>query len=672
MAIKTFKNIEEKKGYRLDDKDRKIFEKEIKRGYFGFDVGDIIEFVIYDSSDNQLPQESVDGQKVRYINYTDETIKNYFGKVPENKFNKKSNNAEEYFINTEKLIKEAGYSNGVFKTQVTFLNRRLGSEPRLFDKVWIHEISPSRTEVRVLPVVEDGVGIPNSDLQERYDTFINCGVFTADTLIFIDEFLSQFDVSKVVKNMLMKKGSITEGKDYIKLITSEFGLVNFEVYLTRVKRLFQEIVDNYRMNRYYNPFEANFGQLTGESFGIEFDISEIKSEICDMASNAAEYSLPNQNIRLNTTKTITQQQTLDKVKDILKTVRVNKDYQSTRPNPIDAQIRGCIDPEAKNYNKAATIPSQCVYEIKEAKYRRILMCNDRGAKNYNKDGKCDYTGRCENKNADNYGKYQTCIVPTPPSPRPQPNPQPSGPKPQGPTPQPPTGGGTPNKTLVVSPSSYSSSANGDTKTSTVSTSPSGGTGRWTVVGKPSWMSQVSTSGTIGGKIKYKTSKNTGDARSGDIVITSSKYGTAKIRITQAKGRVEKQPTPPKGDPTPPSYTFSTRSPNPISVTFNGDVQAHMITITSVGSWNARVTGGNIEDVTLSTFNGSGNGLVEVLRTAPNSTDREKSGTITITHGPSGYTRTHRLEQEPRPEGYGFSGQGGNGGQGGKNSSSLAL
>ena len=206
MAIKGFKQVVEKKGYRLDDKDRKIFEKEIKRGYFGFDVGDIIEFVIYDASDNQLPQESVDGKKVRYISYTDENIKKYFDKVPENKFNKKSNNAQEYFIDTEKLIKEAGYSNGVFKTQITLLNRRLGSEPRLFDKVWIHEISPSRTEVRVLPVVEDGTSIPNSDLQARYDTFVNCGTFTADVLIFFDEFVNQMDVSKIVTNMLMKKG----------------------------------------------------------------------------------------------------------------------------------------------------------------------------------------------------------------------------------------------------------------------------------------------------------------------------------------------------------------------------------------------------------------------------------------------------------------------------------
>ena len=373
MAIKGFKQVVEKKGYRLDDKDRKIFEKEINRGYFGFDVGDIIEFVIYDASDNQLPQEIVQGKKVRYISYTDENIQKYFDKVPENKFNKKSNNAQEYFIDTEKLIKEAGYSNGVFKTQITLLNRRLGSEPRLFDKVWIHEISPSRTEVRVLPVIEDGKSTPNSDLQSRYDTFVNCGTFTADVLIFIDEFINQFDVTEVVKKMLMKKGTISEGQNYIKLIEKEFKLVNFEVYLTQVKSLFTRIVDNYRMNRYYNPFEPNFGQPTGDSFGTEFDIARTFDEICEMASNAAEYSLPKQNIRLNTAKSLGQTKTLDKVDDILLTVRSNEEYESTRPTAKAAQIRGCTDPKAKNYNPRATVSSTCVYDVKVPKYRQIKV-----------------------------------------------------------------------------------------------------------------------------------------------------------------------------------------------------------------------------------------------------------------------------------------------------------
>ena len=77
---------------------------------------------------------------------------NQLRKLCQSKFNVKRNGAEEFFVDIEKLIKEAGYSQGIFKTSVSLLNRRLGSEERKFDKVWIHEISPSRTEIRILPL----------------------------------------------------------------------------------------------------------------------------------------------------------------------------------------------------------------------------------------------------------------------------------------------------------------------------------------------------------------------------------------------------------------------------------------------------------------------------------------------------------------------------------------
>ena len=56
----------------------------------------------------------------------------------------------EYFIDAERLLKEAGYTNGIFKTQITLINKRAGSEKTL-DKLWISEISPSRTEIRLFP-----------------------------------------------------------------------------------------------------------------------------------------------------------------------------------------------------------------------------------------------------------------------------------------------------------------------------------------------------------------------------------------------------------------------------------------------------------------------------------------------------------------------------------------
>ena len=661
MAIKGFKQVVEKKGYRLDDKDRKIFEKEIKRGYFGFDVGDIIEFVIYDSSDNQLPQESVNGHKVRYINYTDENIKEYFDKVPENKFNKKSNNAKEYYIDTEKLIKEGGYSNGVFKTQITLLNRRLGSEPRLFDKAWIHEISPSRTEVRVLPVVEDGTNIPNSDLQARYDTFVNCGTFTADVLIFIDEFINQFDVAEVIKNMLMKKGTISEGQNYIKLIEKEFKLVNFEVYLTQAKKLFQEIVDNYRMNRYYNPFESNFGQPTGESFGVEFDIASVFGEICEMASNAAEYTLPKQDIRLNTAKNLSQSKTLDELKDILLTVRSNDEYSSDRPTAKSAQIRGCTDPAAKNYNPAATISSQCVYDIQVAKYRSIKVCNDSRAINYGNDGNCIY----------------------PPPPPPPPPPTPVVVRNPPPSPPPPSGGSSGGSSgLCKYGRRYSFSAvknrtcpaAGQTFTQPIYVLLDGERPMaacrtrvgFKITGFPSWITPnlTSNNGSSASNFRYTVAKNMGAYRSATITIThtsASVGGSHSVfTVKQAAATIKKETG--GGTPSAPVVQFST---SPANLEFNssgrpvsGIAKIHVNAPAGV-SWNTSPNGAAIEGIIYNPTSGVGSGTIAITSVNPSYSTLDKSAYIDIilTSGAKGMSRRTYVKQYKAPRNSGFGPQG---------------
>ena len=45
MAIKGFKDIIERRGYKVESEDRKIFEKEIGKSYFGLCNADMIEFL---------------------------------------------------------------------------------------------------------------------------------------------------------------------------------------------------------------------------------------------------------------------------------------------------------------------------------------------------------------------------------------------------------------------------------------------------------------------------------------------------------------------------------------------------------------------------------------------------------------------------------------------------
>ena len=64
MAIKTFKEIIDNKGYRISTKDREIFEEGNLQSFFGFSDSDMIEFIVYDANENQLP-------KVMKVSYLD-------------------------------------------------------------------------------------------------------------------------------------------------------------------------------------------------------------------------------------------------------------------------------------------------------------------------------------------------------------------------------------------------------------------------------------------------------------------------------------------------------------------------------------------------------------------------------------------------------------------------
>ena len=66
-----------------------------------------------------------------------------------------------------------------------------------------------------------------------------------------------------------------------------------------------------------------------------------------------------------------------------------------------------MDSKAKNYNPKATI-SQCVYDIKVAKYRDVKVCNDDKAENKGGDGDCVYVKRCWEVGNKFYGNKGDC------------------------------------------------------------------------------------------------------------------------------------------------------------------------------------------------------------------------------------------------------------------------
>lgn len=369
MAIKGFKEVVDKKGYRIDSKDREIFERELKESLFGtsatnwdiFGNTDLIEFVLYDTNDNQLPQGD-SGQLVRYISMDDENIRKYFV-ISENINDIKANGAKEFLVDTAVLIREAGYSNGIFKTQITLINRRAGSERRLFDRMWIHEISPSRTEIRILPVNEDKGGVL-PDLQERYNVYLNNGEFRDDTISFVQQYVENIDLNKVFEQMLKIKGVVVEGQTYIDLIKEEFKIHDFGKFLFEIKRVFVKSMQYWVENRDSNLYSLLYGKPLSSIPPVELSVTTIKEKSFQTLIETIDFLLLKRDILENATLSFEEQITFDEIKDILETTTDDSIYDTTLPDNMTSAISGCMDIDAKNFNPDATYDDgSCIFVV---------------------------------------------------------------------------------------------------------------------------------------------------------------------------------------------------------------------------------------------------------------------------------------------------------------------
>jgi hypothetical protein len=358
MAIRGFKEIVDKKGYKVSAKDRTIFEREIGKSYFGMGMSDMIEFIVYDSNNNQLPQGDA-GNMVRYIPLDNENIRKYF-LITENPSNMKMNGASEYIIDTEKLIVEAGYSNGVFKSQITLLNRRVGSENITKDKLWIHEISPSRTEIRLLSLEDENEEI-YPDLENRLDIFLKKGNFRDDTIYFVKSMIESIKVEDVIKSFLTINGSGQSGENYVKLIQAEFKIQNWDLFIQQIREKLIEGAQYFVENRDWNISSNNYGKPLSTPIDLELSVEKIVETLNSILIKVIDKYLPKRSIQEENILTLDEQITLDEVKELLKTVTSGTKYDTDQI--VITPVRGCTNPNAKNYNPLATEDDgSCVFE----------------------------------------------------------------------------------------------------------------------------------------------------------------------------------------------------------------------------------------------------------------------------------------------------------------------
>jgi hypothetical protein len=290
MAIKDFKNIE-KINQELEDKaqiikpaDLNIFKTSAKNvDDFGLSKNDAIEFRLYDISNNLLEQTG--GFRVKYI-HKDE-LSYYL------KHSLDTTTGEKIFeIDVEKLVFEAGYSNGEFRVSFSFVKNYVGNE-NTKKRVWIHEVSPSRTEIRVLPLLGLDKSI-NLDLEDRYFSFMDNVVELRQSYKEIRQFLDKIElnISTLIDNYFITQF----GPKYIEVINKDFvfggpdGYTNFKnkVYLDFRTSVIHEID-----GKQFRLGATDYGQQLSNPIDLDEFISnsELALIIENRLNDSVEYSI---------------------------------------------------------------------------------------------------------------------------------------------------------------------------------------------------------------------------------------------------------------------------------------------------------------------------------------------------------------------------------------------
>ena len=312
MAIKSFKEILDNKGYRISKKDREIFEEGTLQSFFGFSNSDIIEFIAYDVNDNQLPLQinpAGDSVLAKYIPLTSENIRNYF-LIAEGTLLQIGEFPSEYFIDVKRILNESGYDVGIFKTQVTLLNRRVGDYRKDINaKLWIKEISPSRTEIKVLP--QRNSVADSTDLLVRYNIFYNDGDFRDDTLQYVSEFINKINpqaVSEYIRNVYSEK--------WLNKLIEEFNIPSIDTLITKIHSTFIKAVINEFQNKVSDINDDKFGKPKDTPIGIELSVSDIENRCMRILTQVIDKYLPVRKIQ-NTSVDLELDESFDRIETIM-------------------------------------------------------------------------------------------------------------------------------------------------------------------------------------------------------------------------------------------------------------------------------------------------------------------------------------------------------------------
>jgi len=286
MSIKKYTNIENidnkssNEGQFLQSDDLFIVSKtEIDNTDFGDCKYDVMEVSLYDTNNNILPQAL--GNNVAYIKADD--IKNYMYQITN------KSGLKELAIDVEKLINDLGYINGIIKVNINFVRYKVGSED-ILERVWIEEISPSREEIRIVPLKTKF-----SNINDKTKTqFTNLQNLNKDFKYYKKALLNSLNsFDNVFLDKINSHLETKYGKDFFNVLKKDFGLSNFNIIRDKISNDFKQSVDYYLNNKYYKISESTFGKQSEIRFEDceVYDFTHIISVIQDILSDCINFNL---------------------------------------------------------------------------------------------------------------------------------------------------------------------------------------------------------------------------------------------------------------------------------------------------------------------------------------------------------------------------------------------
>jgi hypothetical protein len=286
MAIKKYTNFDAvnakttNEGNYLQSEDLFIVSKnEIEDTDFGDCKYDVMEVSVYDINNNLLPHKS--GKNVEHVKY--QHIGNYLHSIV-NKGGQK-----EIAIDAEKLLNDLGFTNGILKLNLNFVRQRVGSDDEL-QRVWIQEISPSREEVRIIPLKtkDNNInGIVNREFKNLDNLTKDFKYYKKNILDSLDKF--EAGSLSVIDDALVAKF----GNDFRATVRKDFGLRDLDTFNKRVFENFRDSIKNWVNNKYYDVSQSTFGKPSEIRFNDceQYAFSDLLKEIQSILNNCIQFNV---------------------------------------------------------------------------------------------------------------------------------------------------------------------------------------------------------------------------------------------------------------------------------------------------------------------------------------------------------------------------------------------